>query len=359
MDKPKPVYYSDCAHFRGDIPCRPHKELGLHCINCIYYQARKGNILIIKLGAIGDVIRTTTLLRRIRKEYPGVSVWWLTETPEIVPQQVERILPMNLKSALTLQATDFDILINLDKDPHACALAKTIKADKKYGFILKEGKPAPANMQAEHKFLTGIFDDVNQNNTKSYPEEIFEICEWKFNGEEYILDIEQHEWDIPNGGKAVIGLNTGCGGRWPSRLWKDDYWAALIDKLIAAAYFPILLGGSQEDEKNKSLSEKTGAYYPGHFPLKQFISLVDQCQLVVTAVTMGLHIAVGLKKKVVLMNNIFNRHEFELYGRGEIIEPEKPCRCFFNPECKNEEYFCMDTLLPETIFSAVEKQLRD
>ena len=35
--------------------------------------------------------------------------------------------------------------------------------------------------------------------------------------------------------------------------------------------------------------------------------------LVVTAVTMAMHIALGLGKKLVLFNNIFNPHEFELY----------------------------------------------
>ena len=39
-------------------------------------------------------------------------------------------------------------------------------------------------------------------------------------------------------------------------------------------------------------------------------------------VSMALHVALGLKKKVVLFNNVFNSKEFELYGLGEIVEPE-------------------------------------
>jgi heptosyltransferase-2 len=41
---------------------------------------------------------------------------------------------------------------------------------------------------------------------------------------------------------------------------------------------------------------------------------------------MGLHVAIGLEKKIVLFNNIFNRHEFDLYDQGVIIEPEVPCK---------------------------------
>ncbi len=351
-----PAFKSDCKHFRGDIPCKPHKEFGFHCETCPDYTAKNGRILIIKLGAIGDVIRTTPLLHRIWKEYPGSEIWWFTLTPEIVPAKVDKVFGFSEESLLVIQNTSFDILINLDKDHFACGLASSVTADKKYGFILKDGKPAPANQLAYHKFMTGIFDDVNKLNKKSYLEEMFEICGWDFRGEEYMLDVnDSFHWNIPNKEKKIIGLNTGCGARWTSRLWADEKWINLINLLLDKGYFPLLLGGKQEHEKNKMFSRETGAFYPGFFPLKQFVSLMDQCDTIVSAVTMGLHIAIALRKKVVLMNNIFNPHEFELYGRGIIVQPEKECTCFFSPRCKNDEYFCMDYLPPENIFEAVQK----
>ncbi len=352
------VYKSDCKFFRGFIPCDQHKLEGVHCEDCPYYEPKKDIILLIKLGAIGDVIRTTPLLTKIWSERPDSLVWVLSYTPEVLPASVDKVYPFDLESILTLQATKFRTVINLDKDPQACALVLNLEADEKYGFILKDGKPAPANELAEHKFVTGLFDDVNKANRKSYLEEIFEICGWEFKGEEYILDYDDTiSWDVPNSGKKIIGLNTGCGGRWVSRLWAEEKWEELIDILQREGYFPMLLGGAQEDEKNRRLSEHTGAYYPGHFTLKEFITLVNRCDVVVSAVTMAMHIAIGLKKPLILMNNIFNRYEFELYGRGEIVEPEKPCRCFFSPKCKNPDYFCMDYLCPKSIFEAVERAL--
>ena len=347
-------YYSDCKYFRGYIPCVPHKETGIHCEECDKYAAKSKIILIIKLGAIGDVIRTTPLLHKIWVEEPDALVWWLTYSPAILPDSIDKILTYDAESLMIMQATEFDTIINLDKDPQAGALTKLLNAKKKIGFTFEKGKPAPINNDAEHKFLTGLYDDVNKANTKSYLEEIFEICGWKFSGEEYILDCDpQYKWDIPSDGKKIIGLNTGCGDRWRSRLWDEKYWIELIGLLDKAGYYPMLLGGRQEDEKNKRLAKASGAYYPGHFSLQQFISLVNQCGLVVTAVTMGMHIAMGLKKPIVLMNNIFNPNEFELYGRGKIIQPEKECTCYFSPNCKNPDYFCMDSLKPQTIHDAV------
>ncbi|MGB9912914.1 MAG: glycosyltransferase family 9 protein [Candidatus Kapaibacteriota bacterium] len=355
MVRKRYIFKSDCKFFRGDIPCAPHKKLGVVCADCNYYIPQENIILIIKLGAIGDVIRTTPLLHRIFEEHPKSAVWWLTHTPEVVPSIVDRVLSFTLESILLLQETEFYKVINLDKDAYACALAKSLRAKEKYGFTLENGKPAPINMQSYHKFLTGIFDPVNKHNTKSYLEEIFEIVGWEYNGEEYILEVTNSErWNIPNESKPIIGLNTGCGGRWVSRLWPEHSWIELIRLLQENHYFPLLLGGEAEDEKNKRIAKETAAYYPGYFDLKRFISLVNQCELVVTTVTMALHIAIGLKKKVVLLNNIFNRHEFELFGRGIIIEPDKPCKCFFSPTCTNTEYFCMDYIFPSKVMEEVK-----
>lgn len=352
------VYKSDCKFFRGDLPCKPHKEFNVKCNNCNYYSPFEDIILIIKLGALGDVIRTSPLIHKIRKEYPKSAIWWISYSPDVVPNSVEKKLKYTPESMMILQATKFVKIINLDKDEPACALTNLLIADEKIGFHLLNGKPAPINKLAEHKFLTGLFDDVNKANTKSYLEEIFEICGWQFEGEEYILDCTSSiEWKINNNGKKIIGLNTGCGDRWVSRLWYDENWIELINRLKAKDYHPLLLGGKQEDEKNKYFAEKTNAEYIGYFPLQDFISLVDKCDLIVSAVTMGMHIAMGLKKPLVLMNNIFNKYEFEMYGRGEIIEPENKCQCFFSATCTNKEYKCMDSLSVDMIYNSIIKNI--
>jgi ADP-heptose:LPS heptosyltransferase len=349
------IVHEDCRYFKGDIPCRPHKEEGVHCNNCSFYDPVKEHILIIKLGAIGDVIRTTPILHKLKEVYPKAMVHWLTHTPDILPDQIDKAYRFVPEHIDVLKQIHFDWLYNLDKDREACALANVVQAKKKKGFILKNGYPYPLDEAAKQKWITGLFDDANKKNTKSYLEEIFEICGFRFNGEEYILNAKQEQvWNLPKD-KKIIGLNTGCGPRWKSRLWPESHWIALSELLMKNGYEVLFLGGKREDIKNKRLAEKTGGQYLGHFSLQVFIDLMNQCNLVVTAVTMALHIALGLKKKVVLFNNIFNAHEFELYNRGIIIEPPKECKgCFMN-DC---EKTCMELILPKDVFGKVKKLLK-
>jgi heptosyltransferase-2 len=161
-------------------------------------------------------------------------VTWVTHSPEVVPRSaVDLVLGLDAASVLRLTATEFDLVINLDKDPEACALAALIPARARRGFVLAGGVPAPADANAEGKFLTGIFDDVSKANKKSYVAEIFEIAGFPYAGEEYILDRPPaRAWSLA-GPRPRIGLNTGCGGRWVSRLWPEENWIALARDLRA------------------------------------------------------------------------------------------------------------------------------
>ena len=93
-------------------------------------------------------------------------------------------------------------------------------------------------------------------------------------------------------------------------------------------------------------------YYPGTFSLQEFISILNHCDIIVSAVTMAMHIAVGLKKPLVLFNNIFNKKEFYLYNNGVIIEPDSGCECYYGLVCKRDKT-CMEDLTVIKVYNAI------
>ncbi|MBL6449299.1 glycosyltransferase family 9 protein [Fulvivirga sp. 29W222] len=352
----------DCLYYKGHIPCLPNKQNGHVCSSCKAYSKISKRILIIKLGAIGDVIRTTPLLQKYKKLYPGCHITWISDYTEVLPKSwIDHIIPMTSRKMMEVSYTQYDIAVNLDKEPEACILLKQVTAHEKYGFTWENGI-APATRAAKAKLLTGLFDELSKQNKASYIQEIFSICHLEYSDERYILDIDpvhhsqwkeklQNETSLP-----VIGLNTGAGQRWPTRQWPLEYWESLIRTLQDKGYFCVLLGGKDEHENNTRLNEKTGAWYPGNFPVQQFIALIAQCDLIVSQVTMAMHLCLALNRKLVLMNNIFNPYEFDLFDQGEIIQPEKACECYFGASCVYGES-CMKYITPESIADAVERQL--
>lgn len=349
----------DCKFFKGEIPCKPNKLKDKNCDTCDEYKIFDKKILIIKLGAMGDVIRTTPLVVKYRGLYPECHITWVTDTPQILPPDlINEIHRFEFRSIYKIKNKRYDIAINLDKDTEACILLSEVKATEKYGFIWHDNHIDVATPNAENKLITGIFDNISKKNTKSYPEEIFEICHLKFNKEPYLINLNMNlagKWESLRKNaenKIIIGMNTGCGTRWQTRLWPDEYWIELIGKLNDNNFYPVLLGGQEEDERNKQLSAKTGAYYPGHFSLEEFIALTSNCDMIISLVTMMMHIAIALRKPLVLFNNIFNRHEFELYNNGVLVEPPTGCDCYYGNTCKRENH-CMKDLKTDIVLREI------
>ena len=388
----------DCSHFEGHIPCKPNKQFDVQCDNCSHYDKNISSIinldtkeslleeiykicdftkqdivketliipeqvtkiLFIKLGAIGDVIRTTPLLTKYKKEYGNCHFTWITHSPQVVPKdEVDVIYKWDASSVSTVAKQEFDIAINLDKDKEACMLLAHVDARDKFGFIWKDGHINTATDKAEHKLITGLFDHISKNNTKNYLEEIFEICHFEFNKEEYMINLNESlsdKWSKELAklakGKTIIGLNTGCGERWKTRLWPKEYWIELIKDLDKQGYFCLLMGGPDEDEMNRYYQSQTKATYLGTFILEEFITITNNTEIIITPVSMMMHIALALKKQMMLFHNIFNVHEFELYGRGIIIEPTSGCDCYFGNSCSREKR-CMNDISVQDVLSNI------
>lgn len=388
----------DCNFFKGYMPCIPNKEYDVQCNNCEYYEKNSSQIkhltnstsllkeiykicdftdnyethenikvsqkftkiIFIKLGAIGDVIRTTPLLEKFNTEYGPCHFSWITHTPEVIPSKdVDVIYKWDNASVSKVAHENYDIAINLDKDKEACMLLTLIKAKKKFGFLWKDGHLNIASNNAEHKLVTGLFDHISKQNTKNYLQEIFEICHFDFNGEEYKININEElsklwfdKINKLSNGKVVVGLNTGCGLRWKTRLWPKEYWIKLINMLQQENYFCLLMGGPDEDDMNHYYKSKTGATYLGLFGLEEFIAISNNTDIIVTPVSMMMHIALALKKQLMLFHNIFNIHEFELYNRGIIIEPTSGCECYFGNTCKREKS-CMKDISVQDVLSNI------
>ncbi len=55
----------DCRYYKGEKPCKFNRL----CKGCSHYEPMGKRILIIKLGATGDVLRTTPILKPLKEIY--------------------------------------------------------------------------------------------------------------------------------------------------------------------------------------------------------------------------------------------------------------------------------------------------
>jgi heptosyltransferase-2 len=108
-------FHRDCKSFPGIYPCDILKGSDqLDCKDCKFYEKIGKKILIIKLGAIGDVLRTTTILTAIKEKYGNnTHITWIVDpaSKDLLKSNtlIDRVWTIDEKNELKLAKEKFDI----------------------------------------------------------------------------------------------------------------------------------------------------------------------------------------------------------------------------------------------------------
>lgn len=370
---------TDCRFFRGQKPCQPNKLEGQECHQCPHYERIAHRILIIKLDAIGDVLRTTFLLPLIHQKWPKSFIVWIT-----LPDSVELFENNNLVDQIwtpssfmvsRLLTREWDAVICPSNDHNSAALATITKSKKTYGYQLDPtGKLIPHSAAAACWMEMGVFDRVKRENTESYQSIMVRMI-----GTEIELeDIPRPIYNVDeNANKAVlqlmdtrglksdrgfIGINVGSGSRWPKKMLAAAQIIQLFELL--SDRFPekqvCLLGGPKEKDKIEKISRmcSKAIIFDTARSIHLFGALIDMLDVLVTGDTLALHMAVALDIPVVA---VFGPTSFaEIYDYGgqvqKIIPKNLKCLGCYSDCHKSDN--CMRRIPLPDIVEAVGRQMK-
>lgn len=314
-------------------------------------------ILIIKLGAMGDVLRMTSILKPLREKHPGSVITWVTKggSEQLLEGNpaVDHVVLIG-GAGKGLGGKAFDLVLSFDDEEDACALASGVNSKKIVGAYLKDGKAAYTedsalwfDMGLISRHAKAEADRRKAANEKTYQEIHFSILGLK-NPEKYppILILNEKEKAFARSfaekhgigkGDRVIGVNTGAGGRWRDKKLSVRQTAELIDQLNKAQKVNILLfGGPGEEGRNKEILRgvHTGVIDAGcGNSVREFAALVGLCDVLISSDSLAMHIGIALKKKVVAFFYPTSAAEIELYGKGKkVIAKGKSC-CSYQAVC--------------------------
>lgn len=362
----------DCRFFVGDRPCTWHKATGVLC-TCDHYQKVEERVLIIKLDAIGDVLRTTALLPALAEAHPQASITWITrrEARPLLERNpyISEIIDYGEDALLQLRVRAFDRVINLDAGKTSAALASAANGTKKDGFTLDaRGYVQPTNAAARKWLEMGVFDDLKRQGTRTYQDMMTDIVGLSGRPHRYVLELTDEERergrvhlqrlgvDIT---RPIIGLNTGAGHRWELKQWREEGYVELIERVAKTRPTQfVLLGGPEERERHKRLISRSSV------PLidagcdnsvRHFASLVGACSLVITGDTLAMHLALALGRRTIVLFGPTSAAEIEMYGFGEKVVPPMECLSCYKPTCDFVPN-CMELITTDMVEAAVERQ---
>jgi heptosyltransferase-2 len=365
---------TDCLFFPGHKPCSYHKEKGIKCDECDYYQPISFKILIIKLDAIGDVLRTTSILPALKKRYPKSQITWCTRKVSgyifINNPFVNETVFVEEDAFFRIASEKYDLVINLDTSKFSSAIATIANGSIKQGFTLNQkGFVEPTSTAADEWLLMSAFDDEKKKNKKTHQQIMYNILELAEKISRPVLYVteEAHskisskltDWNFKKD-LLTIGLNIGVGTKWPSKGWPLQNWENLINHLQRDELNLLILGGHEEEEQLVNLKKKyaflidTGS----DNSLMEFAAIVDLCDVIVTADTLALHIATALEKEIVALFGPTSSNEIDLFGKGIKIAAKEKCRCYYNRFC-SQDISCMEKITSTEVYTLLKSLINE
>lgn len=360
----------DCRLFDPQRPCLPHKERGQLCQGCPDYAPATKRVVIIKLGALGDVLRTTSLLAPLEAAHGPMAVSWITHL-DAMPllagnPLIQRVLPWDHTTAAILASEHFDLALGLDNDVTGAAITSLVTATRVLGFSLDAaGLIQPGNPAAARWHTMGLRDDLKRANTATYQRILLDMCDLpEANPPRPRLHLSEDEQDRaahtltalghrPTN-TPLIGLNVGAGARWPTKHWSMDAMLDLTRRIAPTAV--LLLGGPSEARALTWLTERAGDHVIAcrpNTPLRDFAALIDHCDVIVTADSLALHIATAREVPVVALFGPTSQSEIELYGSGIKLAPAGlDCLGCYHATCPRGEA-CTQRIEPSAVQQAI------
>jgi heptosyltransferase-2 len=358
-------------------------------------------ILIIKTAALGDVLRTTSILPGLHARYPGCEVTWVTSAAAaslVAPNALNAghslvasivrypaLPPPMGGDTLPEPSTDgssaWDRVLSFDDEAELCRVAFQ-QAGRQAG--VDRGVLSGAYEDADGRlrytpdtaewFGMGLLsehgkeraDELKKQNQRTHPEIYASM-----------LGIEMGEPDLfvskpaadfarefsrrtgLHGSFPLIGFNTGAGGRWESKklsVAKTIEVACALHERLGGKETILLLGGRDEAERNAAILAGIGdgaqvVDAGTDNTMHHFAALIDRLDLLLTSDSLAMHVGIARKVPIVAFFAPTSAAEIELYGRGEKVVSTAPDYCTYRPVVDT------DTLTVERIVDAVMRNL--
>ena len=324
-------------------------------------NTKKKKILIIRLGAIGDVVHTTIIPTAIKQKHPDYEVHYLTQMAispllknnpnidKIIPweRKQRKSLGYTLKMANLLRKEKYDIIFNLTvaiRNIFLSVMAMPKKIVNKKCFN---------KSWVEDYFYTAksVLPDIEQ------PDRLY-----LFPDKESLEKIEKDIKDLP---KPYIAILPGgwTDNRRQGRVWNLDNWKQLTDELISLYGGTVfVLGNKKERDFHEVLKNENVVIKTGDYSIVESSALLSKSDIVISGDTGPVHIASAHNVPTISLLGSTSPDKIKPYGKnGHYVSAEAGCKYCWKKVCKytkhGEKYTpCMENITPDMIINKIKTE---
>ncbi|MBN1405774.1 MAG: lipopolysaccharide heptosyltransferase II [Candidatus Omnitrophica bacterium] len=341
----------------------------------VYEEAKsKINILVIKIGAVGDVILSVPALAAIRRHFPKAKITILVgaKSREIAANcpYVDELIVFNdvdKKNTIKkicdvsrqLRREYFDMSIDLQNNRTSRLLAlfsvsprrigyKTSKFDMLLTDKVRGARARIAPVEHQFKLLEVLGIKGADPALELFPSE-----EEKRNIEK-VLDAE---WVSEK--QILVGINIGSSIKWQTKRWPPDNIIKLCRKFSQKDIRIVITGSKNEMPLAENLVtafKSKPINMTGRTTLMELAWLIKKCNLFITADSAPLHIAVAMKTPcIALFGPTDPTRHLQPVPTVTVIRKGLRCSPCYKKNCRNLR--CMERITVEEVYETAMKIL--
>jgi ADP-heptose:LPS heptosyltransferase len=177
------------------------------------------NTLILKLGATGDVVRTTPIIPKLSGQ-----ITWVTASKNVslLQNTKENLRCLAWEQRNLVPDITYDLIINLEDTIEVGMFCQTLKAKELFGAFLDSNNSLGYTENSRNWFDLSLIsrfglaeaDKLKHLNRRTYQDLIFEGLGWQFAGEKYLLPEP-----VETGTAGDVAISAECGPVWPMKHW--------------------------------------------------------------------------------------------------------------------------------------------
>jgi len=320
------------------------------------------NILVIKLGALGDVILCLPQLAHILEVHAADRVTLLTAPeyarlvagfPHLQVACFRRKGALEMARMLAwLLGRQFDEVYDLQGSLRSRVMTRITRAQKRVG-------PAPG-IAYTHTPATGsaavhAFDRFNAVLVAGgigAAEPVFRQP-WLPEGR---AEIEVWLRDHGLQGRRLALLHAGASPQWVSKRWDEKNYRELAAALVARGIGVVWIGAASERDLNRRLSAEAGIDATGRFDYRELAALAGQARFAITNDSGPMHLlsTAGLPVYAFFGPTDWRRSH-ALGQQGRVLTNPVPCSPCALSVCPPERrHACLDGITPAMVLTRLE-----
>lgn len=340
----------------------------------VYKEAHKKRILVIKIGAVGDVILVIPSLRAIRNNFPDayISVIVGSNSRHVLKKcpyiddvifydrkDHEKGIKGLLKMGAIVRRKAFEVSLDFQNNraSHIIAWLGGIPrrfgyGNKKFGFLinnrLKYLKIGVGPVEEQFRILkrAGINTIGASKRLETWPsKEDFS----------YVDSFLKNEWVRTN--QVLVGINIGSS--WKTKRWPLKCFSRLSD-MLAAKDIRVIITGSEEEQRLADdfvkMTRSKVINVAGKTTVTELAALIKRCKVFVTGDSAPMHIASSMGTNfIALFGPTDPRRHYEATDKGLVIKKKVTCGPCYKSDCK--KVLCMDKISVDEVFKAVMERV--